>query len=72
MALLGARNFSIDISYVNRDISSRAKKKLDKFLCPHIIQHTLSGEVRDAAVAQLAEHVFGKDEVTGSIPVSSS
>ena len=24
-----------------------------------------------AAVAQLAEHVFGKDEVTGSIPVSS-
>ena len=48
-----------------------AKKKLDKFMSLHIIQHTLAKKVRDAAVAQLAEYVFGKDEVTGSIPVSS-
>ena len=32
----------------------------------------LQAGVRDADVAQLAERVLGKDEVTGSIPVISS
>jgi hypothetical protein len=30
------------------------------------------GKAVDADVAQLAEHVLGKDEVTGSIPVIGS
>ena len=31
-----------------------------------------AGRQHDAHVAQLAEHVLGKDEVTGSIPVMGS
>gem|GEM_PF-3567383 len=31
-----------------------------------------AGKQHDAHVAQLAEHVLGKDEVTGSIPVMGS
>ncbi len=35
-------------------------------------QRRWAGERRAAHVAQLVEHVLGKDEVTGSIPVMGS
>ncbi len=42
---------------------------IDKFF---LIKYNSKAFERNAAMAQMVEHILGKDEVTGSIPVSSS
>ena len=37
-----------------------------------ILYHIIERLNKNAAMAQMVEHILGKDEVTGSIPVSSS
>ena len=48
------------------------KLKIDRHLTIFNFQFTISNFPCYACVAQLVEHVLGKDEVTGSIPVASS